>query len=133
MNANSAYSVERIGPLHSVYVGSGRSATLSEADKGEILAACAARFASFTCLEAQGYFRGLSEQTLVIQIASSSPNEVIHLAYDIACCAVSLGLASRARTKMASPYINGSYQEGTYPDQTIRGFAQDSCFKFHRQ
>jgi hypothetical protein len=101
MNANSAHSVERIGPLHSVYVGSGRSGALSEADKGEILVACAARFASFTCLEAQGYFRGLSEQTLVIQIASSSPNEVIHLAYDIALLHSQLGVG------VASPDENG--------------------------
>lgn len=92
MNASLAYSVERIGPLHSVYVGSGRTGTLSDADKEEILATCAARFTSFTCLPAQGYFRGQPEQTLVIQIASSSPNEVIHFAYDIALLRSQLGV-----------------------------------------
>ena len=101
MNANLAYSVERIGPLHSVYVGSGRSGTLSDVDKEEILATCAARFTSFTYLEAQGYFRGLSEHSLVIQIASSSPSEIIHLAYDIALSRSQLGVG------VASPDANG--------------------------
>lgn len=101
MNANSAYSIEQIGPIHTVYVGSGGSGTLSDADNREILAACAARFASFTCFEAQGYFQGLSEQTLVIQIATSSKDEVIHLAYEIALLRSQLGVG------VASPDKNG--------------------------
>lgn len=101
MSTNSAYSIERIGPIHSLYVGSGRSGTLSDGDKREILAACAARFASFTCLEAQGYFRDVSEQTLVIQIASPSPDEVIDLAYAIALLRGQLGVG------VASPDENG--------------------------
>jgi hypothetical protein len=101
MSTNPAYSIEKIGPLYSVYVGSGRSGTLSDENKREILAACTARFASFTCLEAQGYFRGMSEQTLVIQIASSSPDKVIDLAYAIALLRGQLGVG------LAGPDENG--------------------------
>ncbi len=95
------HRTERVGPVHSVYVGSGPSGTLSEFDREQILKRCGASFPSFTSMNARGYFRGKFEDTLVIQIATGDIERVVNLAHDIAVARDQLGVG------LTGPDANG--------------------------
>jgi hypothetical protein len=92
LNAEFGHIVERVGPLHSLYVGSGPTGTLSPAERQRILDLCGGVFPSFTCIEAKGYFRGRPEETLVIQMATSDLDRLVALARDIAVDHQQLGV-----------------------------------------
>lgn len=92
MNTDVSHTVERIGPLHSLYVGSGPTGILSPEDRRRILDLCGEAFSSFTCIEARGYFRGRAEETLVIQVATSDVERLLSLAGDIAIAHEQLGI-----------------------------------------
>lgn len=102
MNTVDSNTVERIGPLHSLYVGSGPTGILSPADRHRILELCGEAFSSFTCIEARGYFRGRAEETLVIQVASSDSEQLVALARNIAIGHEQLGVG------LASPDAGSS-------------------------
>lgn len=92
MSADFSHTVERIGPLHSLYIGSGPTGLLSPEDRRRILDLCGEAFSSFTCIEARGYFRGQAEETLVIQVATSDAERLLALARDIAIIHEQLGV-----------------------------------------
>jgi hypothetical protein len=96
-----SHTVERIGPLHSLYVGSGPTGILSPEDRRRILALCGEAFPSFTCMDARGYFRGQAEETLVIQVATDDVARVLNLASEIAADQDQLAVG------LASPDANG--------------------------
>ncbi len=96
MSAEFGYTVERVGPFHSLYVGSGPTGTLSPAERQRILDLCGEAFPSFTCIEAKGYFRGRPEETLVIQMATSNSDRLVALARDIAVDHQQLGVGLAA-------------------------------------
>ena len=101
MSAGIQYTTERIGPVHVLYVGSGPSGTLAAQDREQILELCGASFPSFTATDARGYFRGKSEDTLVIQVATDDVERVANLARDIAVARDQLGVG------LAGPDANG--------------------------
>jgi len=92
MNTDVSHTVERIGPLHSLYIGSDPTGILSPEDRHRILDLCGEAFSSFTCIEARGYFRGQAEETLVIQVATSDVERLLSLAGDIAIAHEQLGI-----------------------------------------
>lgn len=102
MNTDISHTVELIGPLHSLYVGSGPTGILSPEDRRRILDLCGEAFYSFTCIEARGYFRGRAEETLVIQVATSDTERLFALARDIAIAHEQLGIG------LAGPEPGGS-------------------------
>ena len=102
MNTDVSHTVERIGPLHSLYVGSGPTGNLSPGDRRRILDLCGEAFSSFTCIESRGYFRGRAEETLVIQVATSDVERLIALASDIAIAHEQQGIG------LAGPDSGGS-------------------------
>ena len=57
-------------PVHSLYVGSRDGGAFSDADRQSVIAAVSPAFDNFTVIDANGYFKGRSVATLVIQIAS---------------------------------------------------------------
>ena len=87
-----SHTLERIGPLHSLYVGSGQTGLLSSEERRRILGLCGDAFPSFTCIEASGFFRGRAEETLVIQVATSDTERLLALARDIAIAHKQLGI-----------------------------------------
>jgi hypothetical protein len=101
MSSGVGYTTERIGPVHSLYIGSGPSGTLPEEYRRQILELCGASFLSFTATDARGYFRGKSEDTLVIQVATDDVERVVNLARDIALSRDQLGVG------LAGPDANG--------------------------
>jgi hypothetical protein len=78
------FHYELIGPLYSIYVGSYENRKISNEQRRMILSLCENWFTSFTCIDAQGHFRGLSEETLIIQIATDDYEKIKKLAYQIA-------------------------------------------------
>lgn len=102
MNEDVSRTVEHIGPLHSLYVGSGPTGILSPEDRRRILALCGDAFPSFTCMDARGYFRGHAEETLVIQVATSDVERLLSLAGDIGIAHEQLGIG------LAGPDSGGS-------------------------
>ncbi|WP_291207161.1 hypothetical protein [Hyphomonas sp.] len=96
------YSIEPIGPVHMIYVGSGPSGILADADRCRIIEMCESRFLSFTCTEARGYFRGKAEETLVIHIATADEDLIIGLAREIAVAQDQLGVG------LSGPDANGA-------------------------
>ena len=92
MNTNVGHTVERIGPLHSLYVETGPTGILSPDNRRRILALCGEAFPSFTCMDARGYFRGQAEEILVIQVATSDAERLLTLARDIAIAHEQLGI-----------------------------------------
>lgn len=82
MNAHS-YTYEAIGPLHSIYVGSGPTGTISEAERSLIVRLCREAFDSFTFADARGFFKGLEEQSIVIQVATYDRDAIRRLASKI--------------------------------------------------
>ncbi len=102
MNTDVSHTVERIGPLHSLYVGSGPTGILSPEDRRRILDLCGKAFSSFTCIEARGYFRGRAEETLVIQIATADVEQLLSLAGNLAITHEQLGVG------LARPEPGGS-------------------------
>lgn len=92
MTSSGDYVFEQIGPLHAIYVGSGPSRIISEEDRQRILTQCSIKFDSFTLIEARGYFRGASEQTLLIQVATDDLEQVRSLAFEIAVTHDQLGV-----------------------------------------
>jgi hypothetical protein len=101
MSSGVGYTTESIGPIHSLYVGSGPSRILPEEDRRHVLELCEASFPSFTSMDARGYFRGKSEDTLVIQVATDDVERVVNLARDIAVSRDQLGVG------LAGPDANG--------------------------
>lgn len=101
MSSNVNYTTERIGPIHTLYIGSGSSGTLTEEDRKKIRELCGASFISFTSMDACGYFRGKSEDTLVIQIATDDVVRVLNLASEVAVARDQLAVG------LASPDANG--------------------------
>jgi hypothetical protein len=102
MSTDFSHTVESIGPLHSIYVGSDPTGILSPEDRRRILDLCSEAFSSFTCIEARGYFRGRAEETLVIQVATSDFERLLALARDIAIAHDQLGIG------LAGPEPGGS-------------------------
>lgn len=92
MSPYPSYTFELVGPVHSIYVGSGPSKTLSRGDRDQIFSLCTARFQSYTYFEACGCFRSESEQTLMIQVATHDTTAVKSLASDIALAQDQLGV-----------------------------------------
>ncbi len=101
MSSGVGYTTERIGRVHSLYIGSGSSGTLPEEDRRHVLKLCGASFPSFTSMNACGFFRGKSEDTLVIQVATDDVERVLNLARDIAVARDQLGVG------LATPDANG--------------------------
>lgn len=102
MSVDFSHTVEPIGPLHSLYIGSGPTGILSPEDRRRIIDLCGEAFSSFTCIEACGYFRGKVEETLVIQVATSDARRLLTLARDIAIAHEQLGIG------LAGPEPGGS-------------------------
>jgi hypothetical protein len=102
VSTDFSHTVESIGPLHSLYVGSDPTGILSPEDRRRIFQLCGETFSSFTCIEARGYFRGRAEETLVIQVATSNVERLLALARDIAIAHQQLGIG------LAGPEPGGS-------------------------
>lgn len=78
------YTYEAIGPLCSIYVGSGPSGVITADERNLIVGLCREDFDSFTFSNAAGFFRGEEEQSLLIQVATRNQEAVRHLALKIA-------------------------------------------------
>lgn len=79
-----SYTYEAIGPLYSIYVGSGPSGMIAADERNLIVGLCREDFDSFTCANTLGFFKGFEEQSLVFQIATSDKGAVRRLATRIA-------------------------------------------------
>jgi len=101
VSSGVGYKTERIGPVHCLYIGSGSSGALPREERQQILDLCGASFPSFTSMDARGYFRGKSEDTLVIQIATDDVERVLDLAREVAVARDQLAIG------LASPDPNG--------------------------
>ena len=98
-----SYTIERIGPLHTIYVGSGNSGALSVDEVQKIVTLCKEKFSSFTCVKGDGHFRGTCEETLIIQVATSDLSLVQMLCCEIALAFNQLGVG------LVGPDTDGTY------------------------
>lgn len=70
----------------SIYLGSrSPAAKLDAGERYGVITRIGALFPSFTLMDAEGYFRTKSEDTLVIQIATDKPERVLQVAHELRC------------------------------------------------
>ena len=67
--------------LYKIYVGSNNTTKKLEAKKA--IAIASKYFEGFTCQNANGFWRGLSEKTLIIEIETANKKKVIELAEEL--------------------------------------------------
>jgi len=67
--------------LYKIYVGSNNTTKKLEAKKAVSIAS--KYFEGFTCQNANGFWRGLSEKTLIIEIETDNKKKVIELAEEL--------------------------------------------------
>ena len=70
-------------PVHSLYVGSRDGGAFTDADRQSVIAAVSKTFDNFTVIDANGYFKGRSVATLVIQIAFDEQTLLEALAHNL--------------------------------------------------
>ena len=67
--------------LYKIYVGSNNTTKKLEAKKA--IAITGKYFEGFTCQNANGFWKGLSEKTLIIEIETDNKKKVIELAEEL--------------------------------------------------
>ncbi|HOC97887.1 MAG TPA: hypothetical protein PKK80_02510 [Bacilli bacterium] len=67
--------------LYKIYVGSNNTTKKLEAKKA--IAIASKYFEGFTCQNANGFWKGLSEKTLIIEIETDNKKKVIELAEEL--------------------------------------------------
>jgi hypothetical protein len=67
--------------LYKIYVGSNNETKKLEAKKA--ISIVSKYFEGFTCQNANGFWRGLSEKTLIIEIETDNKKKVIELAEEL--------------------------------------------------